>query len=100
MVVVRSFCLPWRVIGRYPEVSIGLQKDPLRHLTPPSDKDLWQGLSPWTWARGTEEGGFTCLIPSRRTSYVPDTRLGASLASFLSTSLKSRLRDLPVCTEG
>lgn len=41
--MVRRLCLPRQVIGTYREVSIGLQKDPLRHLTPPSDKDLWQG---------------------------------------------------------
>lgn len=42
---------------------------------------------------GRSGGGFTCLIRSRRTSYEPGARLRASLASFLTASLQSRLRD-------
>lgn len=100
MVVVRRLCLQWQVIGLSPDLNIGLQKDALRHLTPPFDKDLWQALLQQTWAWGTVEGGVTHLIPRRRTCYVPGTRLGASLVSFLITSLKSRLHDPPVYTEG
>lgn len=46
-----------RIVGLYLEVNVGLQKDPLLHLTVSPDKDLWQ----WTWAWGC----------SLRTYYVP-----------------------------
>lgn len=36
VVDIRWLCLPWRVIGLYLEIKVGLQKDLLIHLTAPS----------------------------------------------------------------